>query len=188
LPNLFADLLRQRLLQSAGENGTVVAELHIRASEWYEHNGLEIEAFEHAGAANDIERVERLVEGDGVPLHFRGAGTYVLSWLEALPTTALDARPSLWVMYASTLMFVGQHTAVEQKLQAAEAVLQDAETNDKSTDLLGRIAAMRATLAVIQNDVEAIIAQAIRAQENLHPDNLIFRTIATWALGVAHQL
>lgn len=191
--HLFADLLRQRLYQSTNsstgdEVRMGVAELHIRASEWYENNGLEIEAFEHAAAANDIERAERLVEGDGVPLHFRGAGTYVLNWLEALPKTELNARPSLWVMYASTLMFTGQHTAVEQKLQAAEAALQDAELDDKARDLLGRIASMRATLAVIQNDVEAIIAQSLRAQEYLHPDNLIFRTTVTWTLGLAHQL
>ena len=55
-----------------------MAELHIRASQWYEDNALEIEAFNHAAAANDIERAERLIEGKGVPLHFRGAGAYVL--------------------------------------------------------------------------------------------------------------
>lgn len=195
--HLFADLLRQRLHQSTNssmgssigdEEATGVAELHIRASEWYENNGLEIEAFEHAAAAPDIARAERLVEGDRVPLHFRGAGTYVLNWLEALPETALNARPSLWVMYASTLLFTGQHTAVEQKLQAAEAALQQAELDDKTTDLLGRIASMRATLAVIQNDVETIMAQSLRAQAYLHPDNLIFRTTVTWTLGLAHQL
>ena len=81
-----------------------VAELHIRASQWYEDNGLEIEAFHHAAAANDVERAERLIEGEGVPLHFRGAVTPVLNWLESLPTTVLDARPSLWVTYASALM------------------------------------------------------------------------------------
>ena len=45
-----------------------VTELHRRASVWYEENGLEIEAFHHAAAANDIERAERLIEGEGMPL------------------------------------------------------------------------------------------------------------------------
>ena len=44
--HLFADLLRQRLYQKTNssmgdEEGTGVAELHTRASAWYEHNGLE---------------------------------------------------------------------------------------------------------------------------------------------------
>ncbi len=191
--HLFADLLRKRLNQSTGSfSGSnkvpSVAELHIRASEWYENNDLEIEAFKHAAAANDIERAERLVEGNGMLLHFRGAGTYVLKWLEALPLIDLDERPSLWVMYASTLMLVGQHTAVEQKLQTAEVLLQEAESDDVNGDLLGRIASIRATLAVIQNDVETIIAQSLRAQKYLHSENLIFRTIATWTLGFAYQL
>ena len=117
---------------------------------------LDIEAFHHAAAAHDIERAERLIERKGIPLHFRGAMAPVLNWLESLPLTVLDARPSLWVTYAWALLFVGQHTAVEQKLQAAEAALQGAEPDDRTQDLVGRIASMRATLAVIQHDVETI--------------------------------
>jgi LuxR family maltose regulon positive regulatory protein len=182
--HLFVEFLRQRLQHQDPEN---IAQYQIRASEWHEKYGLEIDAFQYAVAANDIERADRLVEGDGIPMHFRGAGTDVLNWLTSLPEAELDARPSLWVIYASTLLFVGQHTAVEQKLQAAEVALQDARSNDKAKDLVGRIASMRATLAVIQNDVETIIAEALRAQENLHPDNLIYRISATFALGTAYM-
>jgi LuxR family maltose regulon positive regulatory protein len=190
--HLFAELLRQRLHQSAtsstGDEVRDVAELHIRASIWCEDNGLEIEAFQHAAAADDVERAARLVEGEGMPLHFRGAVAPVLSWLESLPTTELDARPSLWVIYASALLFVSQTTGVEQKLQAAESALQDAELVDKTRDLVGHIASIRATLAVIQHDVETIITQSRRALEYLLPDNLPVRTATTWTLGHAYQL
>ena len=115
--HLFAELLRQRLHQSAasstGDERESVAELHIRASVWCEDNGLEVEAFQHAAAADDVERAARLVEGGGMPLHFRGAVAPVLSWLESLPTTELDAMPSLWVMYASAMLFVSQTTRRE---------------------------------------------------------------------------
>src|SRR2546430_4154121 len=137
--HLFADLLRQRLHQrsasSPGDEVGDVTELHCRGSVWYEDHGLSIEAFHHAANANDIARAERLIEGEGMPLHFRGAGTPVLNWLESLSRTALDARPSLWVTYASTLLFGGQHTAVEQKLQAAEAALAAAVPDDRTRDL-----------------------------------------------------
>jgi LuxR family maltose regulon positive regulatory protein len=190
--HLFADLLRQRLRQgtasSTGDEVGDMSELHSRASVWYEGHGLEVEAFQHAAAADDVERTERLIEGEGVPLHFRGAGAPVLNWLESLPAAVLNVRPSLWVTYASALMMTGQHTAVEQKLQAAEAALQGTEPDDKTRDLVGRIASMRATVAVIQNDVETLLAQSRRALEYLHPDNLLLCTATTYTLGYAYQL
>jgi LuxR family maltose regulon positive regulatory protein len=165
-----------------------MAELHIRASEWYEDNCLEIEAFHHAAAANDVERAARLIEGKGMPLLFRGAAAPVRNWLDSMPKVELDARPSLWVMYASALLMAGQITGVEQKLQAAEKALQSAEQDDKSRDLIGHIAAIRATLAVSKHQAETIIAESRRALEYLHPDNLPVRTATTWTLGYACQL
>jgi LuxR family transcriptional regulator, maltose regulon positive regulatory protein len=191
--HLFADLLRQRLHQRSASSPRNerddVADMHIRASQWYEGNGLEIEAFQHAAAANDVARAERLIEGAGVPLHFRGAGAPVLQWLHSLPTTVLDTRPSLWVSYASALFFVAhQPSAVEQKLQAAEAALRAAEMDDTTRDLVGRIASLRATLAIIQHDADTIMVQSRRALEYLHPNNLPARTAASYTLGYAYQL
>ncbi len=185
--HLFADLLRQRRRQIAASGGGV-DEDHLRASEWYEANGLEIEAFQHAAAGNDVARAERLIEGRGMPLHFRGALVPILHWLESLPTTALDASPSLWVTYASVLLSSGQTTGVEPKLQAAERALQDATPDDRTRDLVGRIASVRALLAWSPDQAEAIIAQSRRALEYLHPDNLPFRTSAFLKLGHAYQL
>jgi LuxR family transcriptional regulator, maltose regulon positive regulatory protein len=190
--HLFAELLRQRLHQrlaaAAGEDGPAIAQLHKRASRWYEEHGLELEAFHHAVAADDVDHAARLVEGKGMPLHFRGAAIPVLNWLRTLPATALDERPALWVIYASALLFVGQLSDVEQKLQAAEAALSDSEPDDKIGDLLGHIASIRATLAVTQHQVETIVAQSQRALALLHPDNLPVRTATTWTLGYAYQL
>jgi LuxR family transcriptional regulator, maltose regulon positive regulatory protein len=189
---LFADLLQQRLHQSVasstGDERKGVAELHTRASQWYEENGFSIEAFQHAVAANDVARAERLIEGEGVPLHFRGAGAPVRNWLESLPAAVLNARPSLWVAYASALMTTGQTTAVEQRLQAAETAMPRTEPDDRTRDLVGRIASMRATLAVMQHDAETIVTQSRRALEYLDPDNLPLRTASSWTLGYAYQL
>jgi LuxR family transcriptional regulator, maltose regulon positive regulatory protein len=189
--HLFADLLRQRLqstVSSTGDAGPVIAELHKGASQWYEDKGLEIEAFQHAAAANDVERAARLIEGEGMPLHFRGAVGPVLNWLETLPKTVLDAWPALWTAYASTLLVTGQTTRGEETLQAAEAALEGAEPDDKTRDLIGRIAAIRATAAVSQFQVETIIAQSRRALEYLDSNNLAFRTSTAWKLGFAYQL
>jgi LuxR family maltose regulon positive regulatory protein len=181
--HLFAELLRQRLQQR--EN---MAEYHIRASQWYEDNGLEIEAFQHAAAANDVERAERLMEGRGIPLHVRGALHTVLAWLESLPTAALDASPLLWVRSATIALMASQTTGVEEKLEAAERALRDQVWDDKTRDLTGQIAAARATLAVTRYELEATIVQAHRALEHLSPGNVRFRFTAHWALATAYQL
>jgi LuxR family maltose regulon positive regulatory protein len=121
-----------------------------------------------------------------MPLHYRGAVGPVLNWLSSLPAAALDGEPSLWVTYASALTMVGRPvSAIEEKLQAAEASLQKGAPDD---DLTGQIAAIRAMLAVPQNRVEAVMAQARRALAFLDPDNLPARTSASWALGHAYQL
>ena len=184
--HLFADLLRQRL-QQKGDGEIDIAELHVRASQWYENNGLEIEAFQHAAAANDFERAERLIEGNGMPLSFRGVVNPVLNWLESLPKIILDSRPSLWITYAQTELTIGRTNGVEEKLKAAEAALEGTELDDKTRDLIGRIASVRANVAVGHRQVETIIAQSQRALEYLHPDNLTHRTTTTWKLGVAYE-
>jgi LuxR family maltose regulon positive regulatory protein len=191
--HLFADLLRQRLQQnsaiSSGGKEIEVAELHIRASKWYEDNGFAVEAFQHAAAANDVDRAKRLMDGDGMPLQYRGAMTPVLNWLESLSEELMDAMPSLWVAYASALTIIGKPVdSIEKILQSAETALQDVQQDDKTWDLVGQIAAIRAMLAVPQNQIETIIDQSRRALEYLHPENLSVRTTTAWTLGYAYQL
>ncbi len=182
--HLFAELLRQRLRQS----GLDEAELHQRASQWYEDNSLDMEAFQHAAAANDIERAERLIAAEGLPVYSLTAATAILDWLDSLPRTVLDAGPSLWVRSATLSLMSGRTTGVEKKLQAAERAMQDSDPADKTRDLMGQIAAIRATLAVVGYQPEVGMIQSRLALECLHADNVPFRSRALWTLGFAHQL
>src|SRR5215213_4578254 len=196
--HLFADLLRQRLQRSlasppgTGEGQTRLNELHIRASQWYEDNDLALEAFHHAAAANDIERAERLIDGKGIPLHFRGGVTPILDWLESLPETVLNARPSLWWRHAALMLINGQTAGVEEKLQAAEAALADTlqgtEPDEETRNLIGQIATAKSTLALTRYDVEIMLAQEHRALEFLYPSSLFNRASANWTMGYAYLL
>ncbi len=184
--HLFADLLRQRLSQHPSLSERI-AELHGRAADWYEAYDFSLDAFHHAAAAGDIDRAERLLAGKGMPLHFQGTATPVLNWLEKLPPAVLDARPALWVTYASALSVTGWNSQVEPTLQAAEAALSAAESNAETHDLIGQIAAIRALLAGPQYEVATIIAQAQRALIHLHPENLPIRAAVSNTLGLAYQ-
>jgi LuxR family transcriptional regulator, maltose regulon positive regulatory protein len=194
--HLFADLLRQRLHQSIASSKNDaeirVNELHIRASQWYEENGLQMEAFQHAAAAKDIERAERLIDGRGIPLHLSGGVIPILDWLDSLPTEVLNARPWLWWRQAALLLVNGQTIGVEEKLNAAEvafaAALQGREADDKTRTWIGRIAGARAVLALTRYDVETMLTQSRRALEYLPPGNPAVRANPFWTLGFAHFL
>lgn len=188
--HLFAELLRQRLHESAADD---VTDLHARASAWFEEQGLEFEALHHAAAANDLERAERLIEAQGMPLYVRGGAVPVLNWLESLPESALDARPSLLVMFASVLSVVGRLARVEAKLVAAETAIRALAPDDEldqPRELVGRIADLRAMVALMTGDMsqmETIIAQSRRALEYLPTTSLRLRAATIWRLGLAHQ-
>jgi LuxR family maltose regulon positive regulatory protein len=77
---------------------------------------------------------------------------------------------------------------VEEKLQAAESALQGAHLDERTRDLIGQIAAVRATLALTPYRPETVFAQSRRALEYLAPENLFSRAIAHWTLGAAYQL
>ncbi|AYB42900.1 LuxR C-terminal-related transcriptional regulator [Paenibacillus lautus] len=188
--HLFSDALRQRLARKgndAADGKRIVEKLHRRASDWHERHDFGLEAFQHAVAAQDVDRAARLMEGEGMPLIFRGAIHPVLNWLDSLPKAELDARPALYVMHASALLMVGQMNGVERKLQAAEVHLP-AEDDGNMRDLIGHIASIRATLAVSKHQPEVIMTESQRALEYLSPHNLPVRTASMWTLGYAYQL
>ncbi|BCX04342.1 MAG: helix-turn-helix transcriptional regulator [Candidatus Roseilinea sp.] len=184
--HLFADLLRQRLTQL--EPAATINALHLRASQWHEDNGYDLEAFRHAAAAGDVDRAERLIDGKGIPLHLRGAAMTILNWLASLPEATLNARPALWWRHAALLLVNGQTTGVEEKLDAAERAVQGMAPDDNTRNLIGRIAAARATLALTRYQPDVMIAQARRALDYLSDDYLSTRANAHWTMGYAHFL
>lgn len=58
--------------------GLQLAALHIRASQWYKDNGLTLEAFYHATAANDVDRAVRLMNSPAIGLPLRNVVTTIL--------------------------------------------------------------------------------------------------------------
>jgi LuxR family maltose regulon positive regulatory protein len=185
--HLFAELLRQRLQQMIGAQG--LAELHRRASAWYEAHEFDVEAFQHATQANDPALAARLLEGNGMPLLFRGAVAPIVQWLRSLAPAVLDSIPNLWITYASSQLFTGQLGNVEPLLQAAERALQRFPSDDPHIrDHLGHVASIRATLAITQHRADEIAFQARKALELLHPANVPVRTATTWMLGHAYLL
>lgn len=180
--HLFADLLRQRLGQKEPAEP-----LHRRASQWYEAQGMEVEAFHQATLANDMALAMRLIQGNGMPLYFQGVTAPVVHWLSNLTHANMNTHPFLWVAFSWSLLFAGHPGPLEDKLSGAEAAMRSAPPDSSTTDTYGQIAVLRAWLAVYRNEAEAIYAHASRALELLNLESRPARTAAHCALGVAQM-
>ncbi|GGJ39780.1 LuxR C-terminal-related transcriptional regulator [Deinococcus roseus] len=188
--HLFAGLLRQRLqhtLQHTPDhtNQSTFADLHVRASQWYEEQGLGMEAFEHACAARDLDRAEKLLLEGTIPLHLRGAVDRVLEWMASVPVPALQRRPLLSAMKASFLLVRGQTSGVAEHIQIAEDALQHAPDTPEKHNMLGQLSAMRSTLALTRYRFQEVMQHSEKALEMLSPDNLPFRAAALWGRACA---
>jgi len=115
--HLFADVLQAHLMEAQPKQ---VSSLHLRASEWYERNGLRSDAIRHALAAEDYERAAGLIELAWSAMDLSYQSSTWLGWVKALPDELIRYRPVLSMGYAWALLDGGE-------LEASEARLQDAE-------------------------------------------------------------
>jgi len=189
--HLFAQILRQRMLNSNivvdKNKDTNIEDLLLIASSWFEENNFYVEAFGYAAKTKNFELAQRLIKGNGISLQFLGALIPILDWFRSLKKEILDANPSLWVTYASTLCIASKFDAVEDKLIAAEAALKGREEDDFVRNLIGHIAANRALLAITKRETETALIQSKIALENLHPDNIAVQTSSKWIMGMAYH-
>jgi LuxR family maltose regulon positive regulatory protein len=183
--HLFGDLLRKRLLQAENHDAK---RLNLNASRWFEDNGYALEAFQHAAAAEDINRVLQLVDAGHTPLYLRGYAVPVLRWLQSLSSETKDARPILWVMTAWVLWITHQSIKVEPILQQAEAALAQLTPDDETDLVLGRVAAMRAMLAANTYQTDVMIAQSERALALLPDTQQYVRLEVKRTLASAHHI
>jgi LuxR family transcriptional regulator, maltose regulon positive regulatory protein len=184
--HLFGAMLQQRLREREA-----TPPLHLRASAWFESQGMVKQALHHAVAAGDTLRAIQVVQGHGMPLYFLEDAEPVLQWLQDQPTAALDAHPTLWLMLAWSYLATSQHSRMRAPIVGAEAAIEAA--NKAAIDhpdyrrWRGELNAVRAWEAVALCDPVAIKREAGLALAWLPQDNLAVRTTAHCALGVAHQ-
>ena len=159
--HLFRDLLRQRLMRKMSPDE--IAQVHIRASEWFEQSGDTAEAFQHAIAAADFDRAARLAESawEGMNESFQ-MGTW-LGWVNQLPASVRRVRPVLCMQMGSGYMDMGNVEASESSLRDAEQCLKRPHKEmviveaDQFDALPARIAFARAYNAQAQNRFSDVV-------------------------------
>ncbi|MGH8960358.1 MAG: LuxR C-terminal-related transcriptional regulator [Jatrophihabitantaceae bacterium] len=199
--HLFADVLHAHLLD---ERPDQVAELHRRASTWFEAQDDPSQAISHAQAGGDIGRTADLVEL-AVPVMSRERReAEVARWVRALPDDVVRARPVLDVACVGVLALASDFDTVGERLDRIEASLRSADgawpeqppphvivvDQDGYRSLPARIEMYRAALALASADLDGTIMHAREALSLAPPDDALARAaagalagLASWSIG-----
>ena len=161
---LFADVLRQRLSQTQVD---LAPELHLRASAWFEGEGLVSEAIHHALQARYFERAADMIEQSGLQIMLDGQIYTVRAWIDALPDALVRTRPILCIIHAGALMFTNRSDAAEGRLQDAERCVQADSPDGKARTILGQAAMLRASIRRLSGDLADCVNYARRALDLL---------------------
>jgi LuxR family maltose regulon positive regulatory protein len=196
--HLFADVLQARLLD---EQPDQVADLHRRASAWFQRSGEQSVAIGHALAAGDFERAADLVEQALTAMSQTRQEATVRGWLEVIPDEVIRVRPVLSLGLAWALLSVGEFDGAEDRLRDAERWLAAAEdtgagspaspaemvvvNEEEYRRLPGTIETYRAALALARGDQLGAIRHARRALDLAPEGEHRWRAAASGLIGLA---
>jgi LuxR family maltose regulon positive regulatory protein len=150
--SLFADLLRHRLRL---DKDIDASSLHLKASQWFEHEDYLREAVTHVLQASEWTRAADLIMREYDGLLKRGQLTTLLNWFKQFPTEVLHADPRLCLSYSWPLVLSGDPDQAEDLLVIAEGIGHAGPTVN------GETAALRAFIARSRGDDK----ETIRASE-----------------------
>jgi LuxR family maltose regulon positive regulatory protein len=164
---LFRDVLKSDFDRLPWERQ---AEVHTRASEWYERETMILEAVDQALLANDGERVASLVDTYGDTLMFScGEANQLVRWIEQIPPDVIRDRPGIVRVYAWALTTVGRIDHAERLLNRAWADLDEAGSTGNRAEWEALLTAVQARVAAYKSDDRATITFGRRALDMLDP-------------------
>lgn len=177
--DLFADLLSKRLPRTYPD---AIPELHLKASRWYQENGLFDQAIAHNLAGEDYEGAAELISGLAEELLKRGEFNTLQSWLEALPDEFMLSRPLLLITQGLVLLLSGNppdYPETQLEMIDSPAILADIE---------GELEAFKGVRALMRGDSLEAIRQSENALACLGSEKSFFRSLAADSLGMAYTL
>ncbi|HEY9594910.1 MAG TPA: LuxR C-terminal-related transcriptional regulator, partial [Spirochaetia bacterium] len=175
---LFADMLRSRLARLPADE---VAELHRRASGWFEARGMRGEATAHALKAGDFGRAADLALAGAEDALMHCDSAALLRWTDALPATERAKRPLLCVYRACAMLQQGKPRT------DVEACLAEIESSSAETGLGPELAGLRSRLAYLSGDPETSLALARRAMDALEPGRTFLRHTLSGIMDILSQ-
>jgi LuxR family transcriptional regulator, maltose regulon positive regulatory protein len=179
---LFADVLRARLMPEQGEQLTVLRE---RAAAWYEAEGMTDQAIEQVLACEQFDRAASLIERQYESVWQPGLGRSLERWLQALPPTLIRTRPYLSFVLASLHCHHFRAAAAEEVLNECRFEPQD--DTSATRELHGRLLMARSWTARLRGDKTQSARLSSEVLDVLPADSRIYRSYARFNLAMLHQ-
>ncbi len=181
--HLFGEVLQNQLMQNHPQ---LKPQLHRRASEWFEKEGLIDEAIHHALASSDWQYAGNLIARHGMAMIFRSEVILVSSWLSSLPDEVILSNSRLCIIDAWARTYTsGLGDKGEQRLQQA----QDAPQDDDHLNnwVKGHVAAILSVRSRHRSDSpERIRELSLQALELLSEENIQLRAAMNFNLATAY--
>lgn len=186
--HLFSDLLKYRLSQTFPDK---VKDLHIRASIWFEENGLIEEAFYHAIQGDDYESAADLLESVSVNTLMRGEIVTLQKWITQIPENVINSRALISICRAWIYNISGELRKVEPEVLKAESAVSEGQKryNDSEVaNIKGHIVLLRSYYfsPFYTGNPQNILKHRellLQAKKNLHTDNPIILSILQLVIG-----
>jgi LuxR family maltose regulon positive regulatory protein len=180
--HLFRELLSAELRRS---EPALVPELHVRAADWLEGHGMAETAIDHAQAADDADRVARLVAGMAQRAYAEGRVDTARRWFDWFAERGLiEQYPQVAVLGAQVEALLGHPAPAEHWADAAERGHFEGTLPDGSP-LDGWLAYLRALLC--RDGVGQMRADAEAARDLLAPGSPLRGAVLTLE-GTTHVL
>jgi LuxR family maltose regulon positive regulatory protein len=167
--HLFADLLRAQLQRSLGSPG--VAQLHIRAADWYAQHGSLLEAIHHASQAADQERVERLIEQHYMELVSHGEMARMQAWRGKLSKEQVHTRPWLCIYEAYSHAWFGELDEADHLLAVAEKRMRSEIPAADADSMQSHLDYVKSRVTAMRGDMQWAIALCLAARKSVPADN-----------------
>jgi LuxR family maltose regulon positive regulatory protein len=155
--HLFGELLEHELEATESE---ILPVLHRRASAWYRHAGLIVDAADHARAAGDVEAAVELVARHYAFFVDQGQLATVLRWLQLLPEAVAAQNWLLCFAGGVVCAHAGQFDDAERWLGLAESAPPLVRNGQEPA---GALAALAGYLRLLRGDIGGTVANGRRA-------------------------
>jgi LuxR family maltose regulon positive regulatory protein len=181
--HMFQQLLQRELRKRLTPDE--ITSLHLRASDWFESQGLMEEALAHMLASGDSKRAVQLVEKKSRTLLNEGKWYVLEKWVSMLPDSVVHGRPELLLALAWVRYYHMDVAAIPPLLDRIDELMEgDAETHELS----GVVAVLRSFIAYALNDGARSLRYAEHALERIDEMDAHFRAGGEVFFGLAGQM